>query len=124
MRDVLGDTLRRLQALCDRLDPAGEGVERGPDGHRLDRLAMSLLWTLGPRLAGSRLGRSLWYVERDGAHRCGVCGELHPDPEPEGYRAVLLASERITDEDWLEVPERSVFHVDEGMRLRAAPLNG
>ncbi|MFW6193354.1 MAG: class II glutamine amidotransferase, partial [Gemmatimonadota bacterium] len=80
MRAVLADTLRELEGLCDLVDPDGEGVERGPDGHRLDRLAMNLLWTVGPELAGSRLGRSLWYVERDGAHRCGVCGELHPDP--------------------------------------------
>lgn len=104
-------------------NPDGEGVERGPDGHRLDRLTLNLVWTVGNRLAGSRFGRSLWYVERDGAHRCGVCGKLHPDPEPEGYRAVVLASERITDERWREVPEGSAFHVDEGMRLRIEPLD-
>lgn len=124
MRGVLADTLRGLEDVCDRLDPGGDGVERGPDGHRLDRLAMNLLWTVGPSLAGSRLGRSLWYVERDGVHRCGACGELHPDPEPDGYRAVLLASERITGEDWREVPEGSVFHVDEDVRLRVEPLDG
>lgn len=124
MRAVLGDTLRRLEDLCDRVDPGGDAVERGPDGHRLDRLAMNLLWTMGPSLAGSRLGRSLWYVERDGAHRCDACGEFHPDPEPDGYRAVVLASERITDEDWREVPEGSVFHVDGEMRLRVEPLHG
>jgi predicted glutamine amidotransferase len=36
----------------------------------------------------------------------------------------VLASERITDEDWREVPEGSVFHVDDGMRLRVEPLGG
>ncbi len=124
MRAALGATIRRLEALCEGLDADARDVERGPEGHRLDRLAMNVLWTVGSDLAGSRLGRSLRYVERDGAHRCSVCGELHPDPEPEGYRAIVLASERITDEDWREVPERSAFHVDEGMRLRVASLDG
>lgn len=124
MRAVVRDTVRRLEAWCEEVEPGAEDVERGPDGHRLDRLAMNLVWTVGSRLAGSRLGRSLWYVERDGAHRCGVCGELHPDPEPEGYGAVVLASERITDENWREVPEASVFHVDEGMRLQVTSLHG
>lgn len=122
MQEVLGTTLRLLEGWCDRTETSGEGVERGPDGHRLDRLAMNLLWTVGPHLAGSRFGRSLWYLERDGAHRCEVCGDLHPDPEPEGYRAVVLATERITDEDWREVPEGSVFHVDDATRLQVAPV--
>jgi glutamine amidotransferase len=124
MRSVLGETVRHLEARCDGLEAGGEGVERGPDGHRLDRLAMNLLWTVGSDLAGTRFGRTLWYVEREGARRCSVCGELHPDPEPEGYRAVVLASERITDEDWREVPEGSAFHVDGRTRLRVAPLHG
>ena len=124
MRAVLGATIGRLEDLCEHLEADETSTERCPGGHRLDRLALNLLWTHGRDLAGSRLGRSLWYVERDGAHRCSVCGELHPDPEPEGYRAVVLASERITDEDWREVPERSVFHVDDGTRLRVAPLAG
>ena len=122
MGDVLRGTIRELQDWCGDELPEAEGIPRGPDGHRLDRLALNLLWTSGPSLAGSRFGRSLWYVERQGAHRCEVCGETHPDPVPDGYRSIVVASERITDEDWQEVPEASVFHVDEEMRLRARPL--
>lgn len=122
MRDVLAETIREVQDWCETTASEPETIPRGPDGHRLDRVALNLLWTVGDRLVGSRVGRSLWYVERVGVHRCRVCGEKHPDPEPDGYRAVVVASERITDEEWTEVPESSVFYVDDEMRLRAEPL--
>lgn len=119
MREVLGETVEELVDWCESDLPDLDEVPRGPDGKRLDRVALNLLWTVGDCLAGSRLGRSLWYVERDGARRCEDCGEMHPDPEPDGYRSVAIASERITGEDWTEVPEASVFHVDDEMRLQA-----
>lgn len=122
MADVLHGTIGDLREWCGDTVPEKEDVPRGPDGHRLDRLALNLLWTVGHSLAGSRFGRSLWYVERDGARRCEVCCEQHPDPEPDGYRSILVASERITDEDWREVPESSVFRVGDDMRLRSRPL--
>ena len=122
MAEVLHETIGELREWCDATVPETDGIPRGPEGHRLDRLALNLLWTVGDELVGSRFGRSLWYVERDGAHQCEVCGERHPDPEPEGYRSVTLASERITDEDWREVPESSVFRVDEEMRLQVESL--
>lgn len=122
MADVLRGTIGELRGWCGDAVPEADGIPRGPDGHRLDRLALNLLWTVGHSLAGSRFGRSLWYVEREGAHRCEVCGGQHPDPEPDGYRSIVLASERITDEDWQEVPESSVFVVDDRMRLRTRPL--
>lgn len=122
MRDVLRETVADLRGWCEATVSGGDDVPRGPDGHRLDRVALNLLWTVGERMAGSRVGRSLWYLERDGAHRCEVCGEMHPDPEPESYRSVVVASERITGEDWKEVPASSAFYVDEEMRLRVERL--
>lgn len=122
MRDVLRETIADLTGWCDAAVPEADEVPRGPDGHRLDRMALNLLWTVGERLAGSRVGRSLWYVEREGGHRCEVCGDRHPDPEPAGYRSVVVASERITGEDWKQVPESSVFYVDDEMRLQIEPL--
>lgn len=122
MRDVLGETVADMTDWCEATVSGSGEIPRGPDGHRLDRVALNLLWTVGGRLAGSRAGRSLWYLERDGAHRCEVCGEQHPDPEPEGYRSVVVASERITGEDWEQVPESSVFYVDDRMRLQIQEL--
>lgn len=89
-------------------------------------VALNLLWVAGGELAGSRLGRSLWSLERTEPHRCGECGRLHPDPDllPAGeeYRAVVLASERITDEEWRRVPEPSVFRVTGETSLEIQPM--
>jgi glutamine amidotransferase len=73
-------------------------------------LALNLLWTDGVTLAGSRLNRTLWICEWSHVRACPLCGEDHAAP-PEGadYRATVLASERITDEDWTEIPNGSVF---------------
>ena len=38
------------------------------------------------------------------------------------YRAVEIASEPITSEHWLQVPDATVFSVDPDMRLRIEPL--
>lgn len=94
-----------------------------PEDPREREVALNVLWAVGDTLAGSRLGRSLWYVERDGRHRCGVCGNLHPDPAPEDYRAAVLASERITDESWTEVPEGSAFCVTPDFRVEFEALD-
>lgn len=123
MRDVLADAVREIRGWCEAAVGSGGDVPRGPEGHRLDRVALNLLWSVGDRLVGSRIGRSLWYVERDERHRCTVCGEFHPPgPEPEGYESVVVASERVTREDWREVPEGSVFYVDEALDLRIASV--
>lgn len=110
LRDILEKTVRDVAIWSQQADPESE-------------VALNLLWARGDELVGSRLGRSLWYVERDGPHRCEVCGEIHPDvADPEDYRAVTVASERITGEDWREVPEASVFEIDETFRLLPAPV--
>lgn len=110
LRKILDRTVRDVAVWSREADPESE-------------LALNLLWARGDELVGSRLGRSLWYVERDGPHRCEVCGEVHPEAaDGESYRAVAVASERITGEAWREVPEASVFEIDDAFRLRPAPI--
>ncbi|HUO82414.1 MAG TPA: class II glutamine amidotransferase [Gammaproteobacteria bacterium] len=84
---------------------------------------LNVFWSLGAQLAGTRLERSLWYVERDAPHFCEVTGV--PDalvPRGERYRAVVVASERLSDENWRPVPDASVFHVGDDYRMRIEPL--
>ncbi|MFQ5679944.1 MAG: class II glutamine amidotransferase [Gemmatimonadota bacterium] len=86
-------------------------------------VAVNVLWTVGDELTGSRLGRSLWYVERDRPHVCEVHGTVHAGaPAGATLRTLVLASEPITGERWTEVPERSLFTVGREMRLRVEPL--
>jgi len=76
-------------------------------------LGLNLLWTDGHTLAGSRLNRTLWALERTRPHACPICGHDHAEPSADtDYRATTLASERLTGEDWNAVPNGSVFRVD------------
>ena len=88
-------------------------------------LALNLLWTDGTWIGGVRLNRALWALRRTAAYTCPVCGDDHTDaPEDEQYRATVLASERITDEDWQPVPNGSVFHVGDDGILNSYSLDG
>jgi glutamine amidotransferase len=83
------------------------------------RVSLNFLLTDGQSFVGSRLNRTLWYLERDGIVDCEVCGRPHVHHDPgQPYRAVEVASEPITHENWLQVPNGVVFAVDPDMRLR------
>jgi predicted glutamine amidotransferase len=108
--DVLRDGLRQIVEWCREIAPAA-GV------------GLNVILTDGEEMVGSRLGRTLYYVEREGVHDCEICGfpHIHQDPHCR-YRAVVAASEPISHEDWREVPERSVYRVSEQFRLESEPL--
>ncbi len=87
------------------------------------RLGLNVILTDGDQMLGSRLGRTLFYVERDGVHDCEICGfpHIHHDPiQP--YRAVVVASEPISHEDWHEMPEHSVYEVGADFKLKIEQL--
>lgn len=88
------------------------------------KASLNVLWTDGQRMVGSRLGRTLWYLEREGIHVCEICGKSHVHHSPErAYRSVEIASEPITHERWLQVPDGTVFSVDPDFRLRFEPFD-
>lgn len=88
------------------------------------RIGLNVLWTNGEEMVGSRLNRTLWYLERDGVIRCEICSETHVHHSAkEHYRAVEIASEPITHERWLQVPNGTVFSVDPDYRLRILSLS-
>ncbi len=76
-------------------------------------ISLNVLWSNGEHMVGSRLNRTLWYLERDGVVLCEICGQSHVHHKPkQHYRAVEIASEPITRERWLQVPNGTVFAVD------------
>jgi glutamine amidotransferase len=111
MRETLRRTIHQIVEWACEIDDEAE-------------VAINTLWIEDGHLAGSRFGRSLWYIERDEPHRCEICGELHAHPEPgEPYHVVELASERLTSEDWQEVPRDCVFEVDDDRTIESESLD-
>lgn len=59
-----------------------------------------------------------------GVVACEICGETHVrHSAKERYRAVEIASEPITHEGWLQIPNGTVFSVDPDFRLNIVPLS-
>ncbi len=110
-----------METLCDGIEQI---VGWCRDIERDRPVSLNLLWTDGERLVGSRLGRTLFYLQRDGLVTCDICGQVHVhhDPKTE-YRAVEIASEPITSEIWTEVPEATAYAVNPEMTLEFRALN-
>lgn len=110
---ILRDGIRDVRRMVEEADPEAE-------------VAMNVLWSMEDELVGSRLGRSLHCLRSKGPHRCGSCGEMHPEPgsipEGEDYVRVEVASEPITEEDWTEVPEASVFRLTQELDFEFEPI--
>ncbi len=74
-------------------------------------------------MLASRLNRTLHWVERLGVHDCEICGTPHIHHHRDTpYRAVVVASEPITDEPWRAVPEGCVLTIDEDLQTRIVAL--
>lgn len=90
-----------------------------PDG----KIGLNLLMTDGREIVGTRIGRGLSYIEREGVYDCEICGFPHIRHDPKrDYRAVVVASEPITQETWREVPEGSLIRVSPEARISIEPL--
>ena len=117
LAEIEGDTdSERLFAfLLTRVDEAGD-VARGlvtgvAELHALAELgSATFLFSCGERLYAHRLGRSLFTLVRHTAH------------EERRTAAAIVASERLTDEAWLEVPERTLVAIDVARDSIVQPL--
>jgi len=87
------------------------------------KLGLNMILTDGRQMVGTRLGRTLHYVVRDGVHDCEICGfpHVHHDPHRD-YRALVVASEPISHEVWHEVPDGSSWCVTEDFRIEISGL--
>ena len=85
--------------------------------------SLNLVITDGEHMLGSRLNRSLWFLERQGLFECDICKKSHIHHSSKNiYRAVEVASEPITGEDWLGIPNGSIFCIDPDLRMRIESL--
>lgn len=110
LMETLKTGLQQVAAWCGEIDPDRE-------------ISLNVLWTNGREMVGSRLNRTLWYLERDGIVSCEICGQPHVHHDPkQHYCAVEIASEPITSENWLQVPNGTAFSVDPDFRLHIEPF--
>jgi glutamine amidotransferase len=78
---------------------------------------LNFLLSDGVNMVASRWGNSLYWTFRNGIRDCAVCGLSHCPDADEDYRAIVIASEPITDEPWQEVQEGSVVAVDADVNM-------
>ena len=77
------------------------------------KLGLNIMLTNGKQFAGSRINRSLYFVDRKGVYDCEICGfpHIHHNPQQE-YRATVIASEPVTHEQWVEIPNYSMWEMN------------
>lgn len=78
----------------------------------------------GRHLVASRWGNSLFWTFRRGISDCAICGASHCDHADDGYKAVVVASEPLTEEEWLEIPEGTVFGANARVETMSRSLVG
>ena len=87
-------------------------------------IGLNVVLTDGNHLVGSRLGRTLWFLERDEILPCEICGKSHVHHHAgTGYRSVEVASEPLThNEEWKVVPNATVYSIDPDYQIRFKSL--
>ena len=86
-------------------------------------VGLNLILTDGDTVVGTRWGRTLHTLTREGVSPCPICGVPHVhDDSGRPYRSVEVASEPLTDEPWQEVPERSIYVITPDVDLHIEPL--
>lgn len=113
--------LPRLVELIQEGTRELDAMSRGTGAQKPPRLNFML--TDGTVLVASRWNQTLHWVHRDGIHDCEICGIPHVHHQPGAdYRAVVVASEPISDEQWEEVPNRSMVAVDGDVGVELHPI--
>jgi len=103
-----------LASMAPRCEQAGAETEA----------RLNVILTDGSTLVATRWNQSLWWVYRQGVRDCEICGIPHVEHDPStDYRAVIVASEPISNEDWREVPDRSVLSVDPAIGTTIEPIS-
>ena len=105
LRRLVGHGLNMIVQWSGEVDPTA-------------KVGLNVVLTDGKHLVGSRLGRSLWHLVRADIFMCDICGKKHVHHDVEtDYRAVEIASEPLTDDNWRQLEDGVVFSVDEDYYL-------
>ncbi len=101
--DIVAEAVRLLARRCD-------------DAGATEPARLNFMLTDGVHLIATRWKNSLYCVQRNGIRDCEICGMPHVKHQRErDYRAVVVASEPISHEQWREIPEGAMILVDENI---------
>ena len=116
--EVVRDALLQLVAWCHL-----EGIDETP--------GLNFVLSDGHGLTASRFGATLYVLRRRKLGTCELCQTCHcPRCRERGHaghapmadsRAFVVASEPLTDEDWVELPEACVIGADERLQETQIP---
>lgn len=110
LRELVGIGLNRVRGWCEEIDPKAA-------------IGLNIVLTDGSELVGSRYGRTLWFLRREQAYICDICGRSHVHHDVGvDYRAVEIASEPISDDDWKPFADDVVYSIDEDYYLLVESL--
>lgn len=104
LQSVVTDAVVEIDHRCGQLEP--EKVTR-----------LTFVFTNGHVMVACRWNNPLNVLKRAGVHDCEICGIPHIRHENEvEYRAVVFASEPITDEAWEQLPDNSLAVLGNDLR--------
>lgn len=89
------------------------------------RVGLNVILTDGDQMVGSRINRSLVMLRREQVFTCPICKKTHVHHNAgKSYRAIEIASEPVTHgENWITVPNYTIFRVNDEYALEKYPLS-
>ena len=110
LMETVGHGLRQIIRWSEETNP------REPVG-------LNIVLTDGEKLVGSRYNRTLWHLVRNEVTVCGICGKKHVRHDAgTDYRAIEIASEPISGENWKPFANGVVYAVDEDYHFSIEPI--
>lgn len=108
--EVIAESISELSRRCRAADPESQPK-------------LNIVLTNGATMFATRWNNSLHYVVRRGLMDCEICGVPHVHHEVgNDYRAIVVASEPISDEAWERIPNHSVMTIDSNIHMRLSPI--
>ena len=110
LAETVGRGLRRIIQWSETVNPP-------------EPAGLNIVLTDGEQLVGSRYNRTLWHLVRNEATVCGICGKKHVQHDiGEDYRAIEIASEPISGENWKPFANGVVYSIDKDFHFEIDPI--
>ena len=111
------------QTVLDTMAQSAQELMKRSQAVHDEAARLNFLLTDGNQMFATRWNNSLFVAQRDGVRDCQVCKLPHVQTKPDqNYRAVVIASEPISNEPWQEIENGSICHIDRQQRFRSMKI--